>query len=245
MSSNSVGAILAMYVPIALSGWLWNPTRRRFFWLGIIGLFLICIPMSASRAGLLDIAGGCVVVVILSRRLSLAKSATVVLGLLAIVALITSWLPIAARLTSFGMGDPGVQARFTLWKDVFSIAGTFAGILLGYGQFGNRLAWGPEYPPYYDHAHSFFLQALVEAGVPGLVLALAWVVLLFLRVRRGSAEFIRVGLTGALTGFMVASLFDYTVWEIKVFYAFWSVLFLAERASVFAAKRKALGSVPV
>jgi O-antigen ligase len=190
---------LAGYLLFALAATLWlalgsdgRPLRPapRLGLLALAALQAVILLASGTRGAVVALAAGAAFglaawAATSGRGGRLAAAAMLGIGIAgasAVVAVRDSPLvaqnPVLARLTH--MGAEALSARFSLWRMAWD--GVQARPVLGWGQEGfvhvfNRF-YDPAFAaqePWFDRAHSIYLDVLVAAGLPGLGLFLALV----------------------------------------------------------------------
>jgi O-antigen ligase len=178
-----------------------------------LALMLAAVAFSLSRGGLIALAGGCVLCLLL--RAARSSRPTRWGGALLATALalsLVTWLgtgPLRARLATLWEGDALQDSRVADWATVLPAVRDFPFLGTGYGTFEyvellyrtdpSQKGWVIE------HAHNDYLEALVEGGVVRLLLSVAAILFVYrlgwraLRRYRGQAA---EGLVlGALLGF--------------------------------------------
>lgn len=236
LSVNSIGALAALFIPILIS----NIISSYAFWRRILLMFCFIVVLgvailSLSRAGLIGIIFGSTFCIACLPSSSRRKTFIAILGLSIILFLLISQMHLQTftRIYRIGFNEPNVLSRLNIWRDSIAMLFTHPSkLLFGYGVFGNRLAMGFTYPNFYDHAHNIFIQIFFESGTIGLAL---WLYMMFsilkclIRISGINDEFLGKGLASGVFGFLMASMFDYTLWEEKVFLVFWSVIIIGIR----------------
>ncbi|NLS92696.1 MAG: hypothetical protein GXX96_11120 [Planctomycetaceae bacterium] len=196
---------------------------RTLAWLTIAGLLVAAICCTLSRGAVLAMLAAVLVtvtVMFVSQRRGLA-----VLGPVAAMSVglfLIGWVglsdEVGARLATLFDDETRQDARWPHWEDGLRAAADYprAGSGLGtyrfvYAQYQQRLA-----ESWYHYAENVYLQVLVEAGITGLALLLAGLVLIAasvwrLLVRADDLTTLAFAVAGvfALAGQMVASLFDF------------------------------------
>lgn len=172
---------------LSILGILQSPMQ---LWLAAGVAVMVCAVVgSMSRGGVAALVAG-VLAAILLRGLKGLRAARldllVVPGLL--VAGLAAWVgikPLESRLAITG-SDLTADGRLTIWRNLLPVAARFAVTGSGYGTlqyveppFRRRDYQGYNAAVDIDHAHNDYLEALVEGGVPRLVLTLTIVLLLF------------------------------------------------------------------
>lgn len=150
-------------------------------------LLLAALLVTGSRGGVLALAAGLVVLLVLrSSRAAVAGVAAAALALFLIPN------PFLQRLQSLPQTDNFAFTRLSIWKSAWSMMLDHPWFGIGLGQFqyvSTRYAfpvtthWA-KYTRVAENAHSEYLQAGAELGVPGLLVALGVVTLLALAVAR-------------------------------------------------------------
>src|SRR5262245_50444562 len=193
-----------------LRGILHDPAS---LWLcAALALMLGAVIFSLSRGGFLALAGAALVCFLLKRSQSARSSRGGALLLVAALAvLFAGWLGyglIAERLATLWKGE-AVQSRLPLWTRTAALVPEFPIWGTGYGTFGyaERLHQNTaqEAETAAEHAHNEYLEMLIEGGVPGFLLSLLAIGLVYwlgLRALRfGAARGTRRLALGALFGF--------------------------------------------
>lgn len=155
------------------------------------GLLLWALLCTGSRGGALALAAGLAV-------LSLLRSWRVAVPLLSLAAaaLLAVPNPLLNRLKQLPSSDAFAFTRLDVWKSAVAMMLDHPWVGIGLGQyeyFSTRYAfpihthWA-KYSRVAENAHSEYLQAGVELGVPGLLLALAALGLLAVAVARRLRE---------------------------------------------------------
>lgn len=159
-------------------------------WLAVVGL-IAGLVLSLSRGGWASVVIAMILVPILWKRKSRNRS------LLAVAAVLVSVLSAYSSIQFFGFGDrvdSRVDAlevdtvltdpRFDHWAEALPAAKHFLPFGSGVGTYGyTYTAFDPEPERgWFTHAHNQYLEVLVEAGIPGILLLL---LALFITVRAG------------------------------------------------------------
>jgi O-antigen ligase len=183
---------LAGFLAVALLlvvGWLLFPepgARRRrpprvALAVGEGALLLAALLATGSRGGVLALMAGLLVLLVL--RSSRAAAAGIAA---AIVALLLIPNPFVQRLQTLPQTDSFAFTRLAIWKSALSMMLDHPWLGIGLGQFefvSTRYAfpvtthWA-KYTRVAENAHSEYLQAGAELGIPGLLVALGVVALL-------------------------------------------------------------------
>lgn len=212
-SGADIGVTMSVLVCFALSKWIsGSDARRGILRSGIpsIVLMVVSIVLSLSRRAMVGGFVGAFVVYLLSGQRSMIRiGLTIIGGMVGIVLLGPAIAnrfgpafatPGAGELTSLGY-------RLVYWGDALPLILDNPLLGLGWGGFG--VAQGlPN-----TFSHSLYTEAAVAFGIPCLVLIFIsyWFVFKdanILRRRRNSSGWLGIGMIGALTAIMLASIVD-------------------------------------
>jgi len=218
---NMTGGLLALFLPPALALSIradnWGQRILAIFTTLALALALL---LTQSRGALLGAVVGLIVVSsIFSKPLRWLWWAV---GLMVLAVMAVKGGSILQAFMASDTGGSGVHSmaqRLELWSRAIYAGMDFAFTGIGLGAFPDVI--GLLYPPFQviitadvPHAHNVYLQALAEMGYPGLILYLAFfLILLFVlarRVRRsdGWTRTLAIGLLGSLTVFLVHGIVD-------------------------------------
>lgn len=229
---NMLGQYLILAIPIGgaklLSAKDWP---SRVFYFGCCGVMCICMLLTMSRGAWLGLLfAGAVFVILLNPRFIL----------LIPVALVGLWfvLPdtVTARFASIGnLSDASTSYRVYIWMGTLAMLKNYW--LCGIGPGAD--AFNMVYPAYsYNgisapHAHNLFLQIVCDAGIAALAVFL---ILLFVYFRMmctavsrehdWSSRVHQIAFTSGVFGFMVQAMTDYSFYNYRVLFLFWSYLAL-------------------
>ena len=207
-NSNYAGAFAAMLLLALAAG-----PRNRVAWFGAAAAAAL-LALSSSRGGLVGAAAGTAVAAALLWREGRRREA----GVLAAVLLVAGALGVAAHPVKF-LSSETLKVRSEIWKGASLMAADRPVLGVGAGGFGEA------FPPYrraeearitqrdagrefreVEDAHSSWVHAFAEGGVPGL---LAWLLLAGFAFRlawRAAPD--GAGWAGAVTAFLVAGFFN-------------------------------------
>jgi O-antigen ligase len=198
--------------------------------LGLVPLFALTILATGSRAGLLLGVVGLGIGLVLARRgvKSLLDRSpgwvlpAIIAGFIAVIAMLIMLSIAAGRAVAINRViemDPGQDMRSRGLPTVIEMIGTYFPVGSGLGGFDPLFRMHEPFallkPTYFNHAHNDFLEIVLDAGFPGLLLlllALGWWAWASMRIWRGVAG---AGGTLARTGsamiflVLVASIVDY------------------------------------
>ena len=229
---NMLGQYLILAIPIGgaklLSARDWF---SRVFYFGCCGVMCICMLLTFSRGAWLGLLfAGAVFVILLKPRFML----------LIPVALVGLWfiLPdtVTARFASIGnLGDASTSYRVYIWMGTLAMLKNYW--LCGIGPGAD--AFNMVYPAYSfngisaPHSHNLFLQIVCDAGIASLAV---FVILLFVYFRMmctavsrendQASRIHQIAFTAGVCGFMVQAMTDYSFYNYRVLFLFWSYLAL-------------------
>ena len=229
---NMLGQYLILTIPVGgaklLSARDWP---GRAFWFGCCALMCACMLLTLSRGAWLGLLfAGAVFVILLNPRLAL----------LIPVALTLMWFVLpdtfTARFASIGnLSDSSTSYRVSIWMGTLDMLKDYW--LCGIGPGTD--AFNMVYPAYSynaasaQHAHNLFLQIVCDAGVVALAL---FVILLFVyfrmmcsalsKERDWTGRLLQTAFAAGVCGFMVQAMTDYSFYNYRVMFLFWSYLAL-------------------
>ena len=229
---NMLGQYLILMIPIGgaklLSARDWF---SRVFYFGCCGVMCMCMLLTFSRGAWLGLLfAGAVFVILLNPRLILLFP--VVLAALWFV------LPdtVTARFASIGnLGDASTSYRVYIWMGTLAMLKNYW--LCGIGPGAD--AFNMVYPAYSfngisaPHSHNLFLQIVCDAGIAALAV---FVILLFVYFRMmciaigkehdWSSRVHQIAFTAGVCGFLVQAMTDYSFYNYRVLFLFWTYLAL-------------------
>lgn len=229
---NMLGQYLILAIPIGgaklLSARDWF---SRVFYFGCCGVMCMCMLLTFSRGAWLGLLfAGAVFVILLNPRLILLFP--VVLAALWFV------LPdtVTARFASIGnLGDASTSYRVYIWMGTLAMLKNYW--LCGIGPGAD--AFNMVYPAYSfngisaPHSHNLFLQIVCDAGIAALAV---FVILLFVYFRMMCTAVSRehdwpsrvhqIAFTAGVCGFLVQAMTDYSFYNYRVLFLFWTYLAL-------------------
>ncbi len=218
---NMTGGLLAMFLPPALA-LTWRSQHRMQRLLALITFLAISagLLLTQSRGAILGaLVALALVTALLSPKMRLAWWLIGIVGLaLAAVKgndlLQTFMTADASRSSVYSLAQ-----RMELWERALNIGADFSFTGIGMGSFPEVLPL--LYPTFLvtvtadvPHAHNLYFQTLVEMGIPGLLLSLAFYMILAsvlvrrIRLNDGGNQVMAVGLLGSLVAFLVHGIVD-------------------------------------
>ncbi len=218
---NVTGGLLAMFLPPALA-LTWRSQHRLQRLLALITFLAISagLLLTQSRGAIL---GALVAVALVTALLSpKMRLACWMVGLIALAFAAVKGQELLQTFLNSDVNSSSVHSllqREELWSRALDAGSDFAFTGIGLGSFPDVM---PRLYPVFSvtitadvpHAHNLYLQTLVEMGFPGLILYLAfYMVLAFVLIRRirmqpKANRVMAVGLLGTLAAFLVHGLFD-------------------------------------
>ena len=187
-STNQLAGVLLYLLPLLIAltvAGVWRGGRRDWQWWAIAACtlwMLAVMALAQSRGGLLGLAAGLFVVVLLQWRAGWG----ILVGLALLVPLGVRWLPSsvldalsdAATVRAVGGLQTLTNFRPDVWRAArWGIADfPFTGMGLGtFREIGPLLYPMSSVPDNFDlaHAHNFFLQTGLDVGLPGLAAVVA------------------------------------------------------------------------
>jgi len=218
---NMTGGLLALFLPPALAlsiraeNWL-----QRLLAILTLLMLSVALLLTQSRGAIL---GAIVALVIVSGVMSKPfRRLWWAVGLLTLGAMAVKGSAILQMLMSSNASSNGVHSmaqRTELWSRAIHAGMDFPFTGIGLGQFPTTVQ--SLYPAFHvtitadvPHAHNLYLQTLAEMGYPGLIVTIAFLlVLLFALIRRirqaqNSMAPLAIGLLGSLTALLVHGIVD-------------------------------------
>ncbi len=210
-------AFISVWQAFESKGWL------RHMLLALAGLQVIILFNTASRGAILAVVGASGLAALLwmmeSGKRGRMRAAALLAALLILVggfwlAKDNDWItahPIWGRIASISLDE--LQVRFTLWN--MAIDGIVERPLVGYGHEGFNYVFNSEYrpelyvqEPWFDRAHSAFVDWMVVGGIPAFLLFVSLLFVAALALYRSPAvtPLERIMLGAALAAYALQAL---------------------------------------
>ncbi|MCW3848503.1 O-antigen ligase family protein [Sphingomonas sp. LB-2] len=171
-----IGIVMAGVLAPTLSG----PSARTWRWLawGVMALLAVGVVATGSRAGIALMGVGLIAVVARERLTGHVRLFLLgVAGLGGALALLIAFNPVFAR--SFADFANVDDPRFHFWPNVLYAIGHFGWLGTGAGTFDGVYrsveTLDTLSSAYVNHAHNDYLEILLEMGIPGILLLIAFV----------------------------------------------------------------------
>ncbi len=240
-NSNNLASFLVLVIPLVMALFFYKRHwLHKLIALGVFGVLMVCLVMTYSRSAYIGIviAMGIFVVLVEMRLLLLAPFG---------VGALILWMPksLESRISSTinsivgFLTDPGTiqdtsaSYRLYIWSGVGRMIEDFG--LYGVGV--NNKVFELVYGFYMDtgviavHAHSTFLEMILEFGMVGAAVLFGFLIKVLLnsfQMSRGTdSDFVRLfSIAGicSVTGLMVVGAVEHAWYYHKVFYTFFAVM---------------------
>lgn len=238
---NVLAAYLVIAIPVTVAVCFYHKDRSvKLLCALCAAIMLACVIFTWSRGAWI---GLCVAFVLLLASVG-ARNLIAVPPAVALIVL-GSWVfpnTFGARAGNiFTLADSSNHYRVSIWKGVGNMLRESWGCGIGAGEMNFRSVYinfatsGIEDVP---HAHSLYLQLLVQVGVIGIVFLLGAVLLSAQKVYShrfdtladDETRLIAVGCFAGAVAMLVFGLFDYTWYNYRILFMFWAFLGLASAA---------------
>jgi O-antigen ligase len=226
---NIFAEFLIMSLPLVIARGLQNISERKYL-SGMAfcipaGAMVVALLMTASRAGWLGFAFGMVVLVLLINMKFIIPMA---FGGVAMIPLLPE--SILQRIGTIGsLSDSSNLYRYNLWKSSYEIIHDFFVTGIGTGYLAFRTI-----TPYYMknmapyHSHNTYIQTMVEFGLVGLLIFLAWCFILFkegadaaIKSTNFTAKVYGAALTAGFCSVLLHGMAEHILYYSKIMLWFW------------------------
>ena len=224
---NQLAAYLGIAFPFLAVFALESPTLPV---LGVCTIATAALVLTLSRSGLVAAAVAVAIVLIVRRRLEVRTLAAFGAGLIAAAAVLLAWhvSDVGERFISFGEVERsgGVGTRSILWRAAYTLWREHPLFGIGAGNFELSL---PTVAPsgIRTHANSWYLQSLVEGGLPLLAATLAEAWASIVPLTRALANDLCLATLAAGAGFALHGIFDLLIFFPKIAVTWFVVLGIA------------------
>jgi O-antigen ligase len=200
---------------------LGGPEGNAFVRAAVVAMVLVAgLVASQSRGGVSAFALTLLVLPLVSRR----RRRTAVVAVL-LAGLGVAWIGLGGILSAFeARGIKG--SRLDLWADMIPMFPRFPVLGLGLNAFSTAYPWYQTVWPteWIGEAHDEYLQVLLDGGLVGLVILVAFLALVFKAAARGAGTApLELGIFGALLTLAFHNLVDFN-WQIPANAATWTAL---------------------
>lgn len=227
---NVLGEYFLLIIPIAVAGFfIAKPLIIKLFYIGATGVMLLCLFLTYSRGCYIGIAvAAAVFLVLYDKRF-------IFLGVLALF-LMPFILPetMLNRILSIGnMEDSSTSYRVYIWMGTIAMLKDYWFTGIGPGES----AFNVVYPMYgYNgigapHSHNTFLQVMCDSGIIGIIVFITLIYqyykalfVAFMAEKDRESRFLILAGLSSISGFLVQSMFDYTFYNYRVMFLFWTCI---------------------
>ncbi len=226
---NILAEYLIMLIPISVSlFWYSKKLSKKVIFLGTSLILVLTLVLTFSRGGWVGFAfSGLIFVLLVEKRLLLS---IIPLGLGAIYLLPQS---IINRILSIGnLADTSNDYRIRMWTITLNIIRDYwvAGVGLGYIPFKQTFETYIRTMPTY-HAHNTYLEIAAEMGIPGLVVFLMFIFILYKyaikKLIDGKDNYIKIMAAGVLSGIgglLAHGAVENVLYLPKIIITFWTLV---------------------
>lgn len=237
----------SLLIPFALAlKYIFSERRNGYKLLNAAMFILIAfaVMLSGSRGGLLGILA--IFLVFFFGMRQSRKQRFVLLGMIALLALIFSLLPEMFWLRITGAADTGGAGRTDIWT--VAIAAFKHYFLSGAGLNNFPLAFSEfvtlnPYQGNFRGSHNIYICIAVELGVLGIAFFAATVISHF-RLLKSRSDYMSIALKASLAGILVSSFFLDVIWR-KPFWLLWMLIIMQHNQNKQAAQAVASSSCTV
>ncbi len=226
---NILAEYLIMIIPLSVSlFWYTKKISKKIVFLGTTLIMILAMLMTLSRGSWVGFAFSALVFILLLEKRLLLLVVPISLGAV-------YFLPqsILNRIMSIGnFADSSIAYRFTMWEITMDIIRDYpiAGVGFGHLPFKQIFETYIRTMPIY-HSHNTYLQTAVEMGIPGLLVFLFLLFILFkygiLKLVKSEDRYIRILSAGALSslgGVLTHGMAENVLYLPRIIFTFWIIV---------------------
>ena len=226
---NILAEYLIMLIPISVGLFWYNKEiKKKVLYLGTTLVMTLALILTLSRGGWLGFAfSAFVFILIIERKLLLSIIPISVLGIYLLPQSIIN------RILSIGnMADSSNAYRLKMWEITRQIIkdNWKAGVGFGHLPFKQTFESYIRTMPTY-HAHNTFLEVAAEIGIPGLIVFLFFLFIIFkygiLKIYNSQDRYIKVlgaGVISGLAGVLLHGLVENVLYIPRIIITFWMMI---------------------
>jgi len=226
---NILAEYLIMLIPISVGLFWYNKEiKKKVLYLGTTLIMTLALILTLSRGGWLGFAfSAFVFILIIERKLLLSIIPISVLGIYLLPQSIIN------RILSIGnMADSSNAYRLKMWEITRQIIkdNWKAGVGFGHLPFKQTFESYIRTMPTY-HAHNTFLEVAAEIGIPGLIVFLFFLFIIFkygiLKIYNSQDRYIKVlgaGVISGLAGVLLHGLVENVLYIPRIIITFWMMI---------------------
>lgn len=226
---NILAEYLIMIIPLSVGlFWYTKKISKKIIFLGTTLIMVLAMLMTLSRGSWVGFAFSALVFILLLERRLLLSVVPISLGAV-------YFLPqsILNRIMSIGnFADSSIAYRFTMWDITMDIIRDYpiAGVGFGHLPFKQVFETYIRTMPIY-HSHNTYLQTAVEMGIPGLLVFLFLLFVVFkygiLKLVKCDDRYIRILSASALSslgGVLVHGMAENVLYLPRIIFTFWIIV---------------------
>lgn len=226
---NILAEYLLMIIPISVGlFWYSNKLSKKIVFLGTTGIMMLALILTLSRGAWVGIAVAALFFIILVDKRILLSIIPISLG--AIYLLPQTILNRILSITN--LQDSSSAYRIEMWGTTLDIIkdNWIAGVGFGHLPFKQTFETYIRTMPTY-HAHNTYLEIAAELGIPGLIVFLGFIFILFkygyVNLIKNENRYIRImgaSVLSVLGGLLAQGLVENILYLSKIIIAFWIVV---------------------
>ena len=210
--------------------------KEKIFGLFTLAVLLFCLVNTWSRGAWLGLAVALIVYFLIVDK----RSPVYLVGVALSAPIVTLLIPksILARVLSIGnLSDSSVSYRFSVWKGVLRMLSEtlWCGVGTGHSAFSSlysAFAYGGSVG--IRHAHSLYLQIVVEFGIIGFLIVAAVLFIFvqmcfqhFVDARNDENKRLPAACVSSVVGLLIMGVTDHIWYDYRIFFCFWILIALA------------------